>query len=205
MSNAFAYVGNPLPDWTAIHSLRAGKSVADYRGKVVLIDFWATWCPWCIKSFPAMRDLHEEYGPKGFAIVGVTTSAPNVWAARYDLDDDMKSKLGEAPAGGERPKGPPPTISLGREPTPEQKDAHREKEKEVLAKFVENHEVPWDVVVIDEKEPRIKYGVPGWPHGLILDKKGRVRAIHGGALLRTNEKRVAEVRHLIESLLAEPD
>jgi thiol-disulfide isomerase/thioredoxin len=47
-------------------------SLASYRGKVVLLDFWATWCGPCIASFPRLRDLQARYGSQGFVILGIT-------------------------------------------------------------------------------------------------------------------------------------
>jgi thiol-disulfide isomerase/thioredoxin len=44
---------------------------AELRGKVILIDFWATWCPPCRQGLPALMALHEKYGNEGLAIVGV--------------------------------------------------------------------------------------------------------------------------------------
>ena len=42
------------------------------RGKVVLLDFWATWCGPCIATFPRLRSWHKKYGGNGFVLVGVT-------------------------------------------------------------------------------------------------------------------------------------
>ena len=42
-----------------------------YRGKVVLVDFWASWCPECIKEVPNMLEAYQEYHDKGFEIVGI--------------------------------------------------------------------------------------------------------------------------------------
>lgn len=52
----------------------AGKtmSLADYRGKVVLLDFWATWCHGCVKEIPWFEEFEKTYGAKGFAVVGVS-------------------------------------------------------------------------------------------------------------------------------------
>lgn len=46
-------------------------SIRDYRGKVLLIDFWETWCGPCLQVFPAMQDLREEF-PDRFEVLAVT-------------------------------------------------------------------------------------------------------------------------------------
>jgi thiol-disulfide isomerase/thioredoxin len=49
------------------------------RGKVVLIDFWATWCGPCVASIPHLSRLHEQYGSKGLVVIGHTDgSSKNV-------------------------------------------------------------------------------------------------------------------------------
>lgn len=52
-----------------------GKAVklSDYRGKPVLIDFWATWCPPCRASIPGIEKLHKTYSPKGLVVLGIST------------------------------------------------------------------------------------------------------------------------------------
>lgn len=47
-------------------------SSADFEGKVVFIDFWATWCPPCRQMIPGLVDIHEAYADEGLAIVGVS-------------------------------------------------------------------------------------------------------------------------------------
>lgn len=50
-----------------------GKTIDldEYRGKVVLLEFWATWCPPCVAGIPKVKALHEKYGPSGFEVIGM--------------------------------------------------------------------------------------------------------------------------------------
>jgi peroxiredoxin len=50
-----------------------GRSVSldDYHGKTVVLYFWAVWCPPCVTSGPEIQDLHEEFGQKDVAVIGV--------------------------------------------------------------------------------------------------------------------------------------
>jgi thiol-disulfide isomerase/thioredoxin len=51
-----------------------GSSVdtSELQGKVVLIDFWASWCPDCIREMPAIRQTYQKYKDKGFAVIGIS-------------------------------------------------------------------------------------------------------------------------------------
>jgi thiol-disulfide isomerase/thioredoxin len=45
----------------------------EWQGKVVVLDFWATWCTGCRETIPVLTRLHEKYGPKGLVVAGVST------------------------------------------------------------------------------------------------------------------------------------
>ena len=46
--------------------------LSDYKGDVLYVDFWATWCPPCRKSFPWMEEMHQRYSDLGFKVIAVS-------------------------------------------------------------------------------------------------------------------------------------
>jgi thiol-disulfide isomerase/thioredoxin len=75
--------GETFPD-LATFSLE-GKLPDGLKGKVVMLDFWASWCGPCKASFPAMEDLHKRLGPRGLVIIAV-----NVDEKRADMEAFLK-------------------------------------------------------------------------------------------------------------------
>jgi len=74
-------VGTKFPDFTATNLVGKPLSLGDYKGKVVLVDFWATWCLPCQAQLPYLLKTYSKYHGRGFEIVGVS------------LDDDQQKLL----------------------------------------------------------------------------------------------------------------
>ena len=53
-------------------------SLSDFKGKIVILDFWATWCPPCVTEIPHFIELYEQYKDQGFAMVGVSLDREGV-------------------------------------------------------------------------------------------------------------------------------
>jgi thiol-disulfide isomerase/thioredoxin len=69
-----ADVGKPMPAVPAAANFESGKPAVDigsYRGKVLYVDFWASWCVPCRTSMPALEALYKKFGDRGFVVVGV--------------------------------------------------------------------------------------------------------------------------------------
>lgn len=81
----FAMVGKPAPALTGSNIDGNPVSLADLKGKVVLVDFWATWCPPCVQATPYYSALRAKYAGKGFEILGV-----NLDTEREDISGDAK-------------------------------------------------------------------------------------------------------------------
>ncbi len=76
-------VGDPFPDLAGFQL--EGKLPESLKGKVVIVDFWASWCGPCKESFPVMEDLQTKYGSKGLVVLAV-----NLDNDRPTMEDFLK-------------------------------------------------------------------------------------------------------------------
>jgi thiol-disulfide isomerase/thioredoxin len=76
-------IGSRLPDFSVKDLQGSPLSSVDLRGKVVLIDFWATWCQPCKKEMPGYQKLVDEYSSRGFVVIGF----------KFDTMPDMEDPI----------------------------------------------------------------------------------------------------------------
>ena len=88
-------VGDTFPDLASFKI--EGKLPESLKDKVVMIDFWASWCDPCKESFPAMEDLQKRLGPKGLVIIAI-----NVDEDRKEMEDFLKKNAPSASLPGAR-------------------------------------------------------------------------------------------------------
>jgi len=75
-------------------------SLSQYKGKIVLVNFWATWCEPCKAEIPELIELQQKYGAKGFTVLGVAMDdegrsvvAPFVEKERFDVKGGQPSGM----------------------------------------------------------------------------------------------------------------
>ncbi len=64
--------GKPAQDFTLRDTNNATQSLSMYKGKVVLMNFWATWCGPCQVEMPHLQKMYTELGPQGFVVLGIS-------------------------------------------------------------------------------------------------------------------------------------
>ena len=68
------HIGNPAPDFT-VQDVDRKVSLADLRGKVVVLNFWATWCPPCVDEMPSLVQMQRRMKAKGVEVLAVSVDA----------------------------------------------------------------------------------------------------------------------------------
>jgi cytochrome c biogenesis protein CcmG/thiol:disulfide interchange protein DsbE len=97
------------------------KTLADYKGQVVLLNLWATWCGPCRSEMPSLEKLNQELGPKGLKIVAVSVDEPGMESAIRDFRKEygLTFEILYAPDGKIRDDyqatGFPETFIIGRD------------------------------------------------------------------------------------------
>ncbi len=112
-------IGKAAPELQA--RLANGSSVvlSAHRGKLIYLDFWASWCGPCRQSFPWMNALHEKYASKGFEIIAVNLDAKESDARQFLSEHPAKFTVAFDPVGvtprNYEVKGMPSSYLIDRE------------------------------------------------------------------------------------------
>jgi cytochrome c biogenesis protein CcmG/thiol:disulfide interchange protein DsbE len=111
--------GGPAPTFR-LPSLEGGEvELGSYRGKVVLLNFWATWCPPCVAEMPSLERLHRTLGPEGLAVVTVSTDEDEAALRQFVAANKLSLPVlrdpgGRVASGQYRTTGYPETFVLDR-------------------------------------------------------------------------------------------
>ncbi len=143
-------VGHPVPKMNITWSNLSGnpQTVSDLKGKVVVLDFWATWCGPCIGSFPQVRELAARYKGYDVVILGVTSLQGNHYS--QSLAEPGKRDV----------------VKTEGEP---------KKEYDLMTGFMKDMDMTWNVAFTEQDVFNPDFGVNGIPHVAIVDAKGIVR------------------------------
>jgi cytochrome c biogenesis protein CcmG, thiol:disulfide interchange protein DsbE len=119
-------LGVQAPNFSAmtLDSIPVKKTLADYRGNVVLINIWATWCAPCRVEIPSIEKLNAAYAPKGLKVVAISVDDPGSeplirdFVRKYGMNFDVLHDTGGQEGKVSRDyqtTGYPETVIIGRD------------------------------------------------------------------------------------------
>jgi cytochrome c biogenesis protein CcmG, thiol:disulfide interchange protein DsbE len=79
-------VNFPAPELTLMNTQGISHSLADYRGQVVLVNLWATWCPPCKEEMPALQSFYNKYREQGFTVIAINDGDPTADVLQFVKD-----------------------------------------------------------------------------------------------------------------------
>jgi len=147
--NELIKVGSPAPDITMAGPDGKERSLSDLKGKVVLLDFWASWCGPCRKANPKVVETYKKYKSKGFTVASVSLDGlDNRTRSRYP-EDQIPNQL------------------------------KRQKERWVKAIEQDKLEWDWHVSDLKkwDSSASAMYGVRSIPKTFLIDRDGKIASI----------------------------
>lgn len=97
------------------------KNITDYRGQVVLLNLWATWCGPCKQEMPSIQSLHEQLGPKGLRVIALSVDDPgleeaiNAFVAEHKLTFEILHEGSGKIEHDYQTSGIPETFLIGKD------------------------------------------------------------------------------------------
>ncbi|HEX6576531.1 MAG TPA: TlpA disulfide reductase family protein [Gemmatimonadaceae bacterium] len=119
-------VGVKAPDFdvTTLDSIPAQRTLADYRGNVLMINIWATWCAPCRIEMPSIEQLHQAYDGKGLKILAISVDDPGTdpqirsfvkqYGLSFEVLHDPQGQEGRV-SHDYQTTGYPETVIIGRD------------------------------------------------------------------------------------------
>jgi peroxiredoxin len=145
-------VGDEAPDISMEGPEGNTYSLSDLEGKIVLLDFWASWCRPCRMANPHVVKVYDKYKDEGFTVFSVSLDG---------LDDRTKKKLG----GNE-----------------DRINQYLQQSKQRWIRAIEKDNLKWDYHVSDLKkwdsEAAATYGVRSIPRTFLIDREGKIAAVN---------------------------
>lgn len=77
----------PAPEWTLKDAQGKEVSLQDYEGKVLILHFWATWCPYCKRLQPGLDKLYKEYKEQGVELISISFAEDEGAQPQKSIDD----------------------------------------------------------------------------------------------------------------------
>jgi len=144
-------VGQPAPDIDLPNPNGKNYKLSDLKGKIVLLDFWASWCGPCRRENPHVVEIYKKYKDQGFTVYSVSLDGiDGRTAARYGGDETRISQA-------------------------------KDQQKQRWVGAIEKDNLMWDNHVSDLKKwdcaPAKAYGVRGIPKTFLIDKEGKVAQV----------------------------
>lgn len=119
ISNAIAEDFPTAPPWQLTTQAGENISLSDYKGKPVILHFWATWCPYCKKLQPKLAELEQKYQHSGIKIVAISFNEDEGAAPQDELKergyDFITAVEGESVANQYGVRGTPTTFFINRQ------------------------------------------------------------------------------------------